>query len=68
MRMSYGAQPYELGAYKECYGMLLIEKAVAGDELVRSYFDHLDEVFSIRARSDRAVRDALEERQRYDYF
>ncbi len=68
MRMSYGAQPYELGAYKECYGMLLIEKAVAGDELVRSYFDHLDEVFSIRSRSDRVVRDALEERQRYDYF
>jgi hypothetical protein len=48
--------------------MLLIEKAVAGDELVRSYFDHLDEVFSIRSRSDGVVRDALEERQRYDYF
>ena len=68
MRMSYGAEPYELGAYKECYGMLLIEKAIAGDQLIRRYFDHLDEVFSIRSRSDKVVRHALEERQSYDYF
>ena len=68
MRMSYGSEPYELGAFKECYGVLLVEKAAAGDKLIRSYFDHLDEVFSIRSRSDRTVRDALEERQRYDDF
>jgi len=68
MRMSYGAKPYTLDAYKECYGPLLTEKAEAGEELVRFYFDHLDEVFSIRSRSDRVVRDALEERQRHDNF
>ena len=66
MRMSYGSVPYELGAYKECYGVLLPGKASSGDDLIRSYFDHLDEVFSIRSRSDRTIRAALEERKRYE--
>lgn len=66
MRMSYGNTPYQLGSYKECYGVLLPEKAASGNELVRNYFDHLDEVFSIRARSDDVVREALEERKKYE--
>lgn len=66
MRMSYGGSPYVLGAFKECYGVLLPDKASGGDELVKSYFAHLDEVFSIRSRSDAAVREALEERKRYE--
>ena len=66
MRMSFGSEPYELGSYKECYGSVLLQKAESGDELIRSYFDHLDEVFSIRSRSDRVIRDALEERLRYE--
>ena len=64
MRMSFGGEPYELNPFRECYGPLLTVKAKDGDELIRSYFDHLDEVFSIRSRSDRVVRYALEERQR----
>lgn len=64
MRMSYSGEPYELSAYRECYGPVLTMKLKAGEELVSSYFDHLDEVFSIRSRSDRVVRHALEERQR----
>jgi tRNA (adenine22-N1)-methyltransferase len=66
MRMSYGVSPYELGAFRECYGVLLPGKAEEGDELVKSYFAHLDEVFSIRSRSDTVVRAALEERKRHE--
>lgn len=66
MRMGYTGEPYELGAYKECYGVLLPAKEAAGDSLVKSYFAHLDEVFEIRSRSDLVVRQALEERKRYE--
>lgn len=66
MRMSYGNTPYELGSYYECYGMVLSRKAAYGDGLVRSYYAHLDEVFSIRARSDKVVREALAERKKYE--
>ena len=66
MRMRCTGEPYELGAYKECYGVLLPGKAATGDPLVKSYFAHLDEVFEIRSRSDLVVRQALEERKRYE--
>lgn len=64
MRMSCGDTPYELGSFKECYGVLLPGKAASGDDLVRKYYAHLDEVFSIRARSDNVVREALAERKK----
>ncbi|MCR5287967.1 MAG: class I SAM-dependent methyltransferase [Saccharofermentans sp.] len=63
MRMRFTGTPYELGAYKECYGVLLPGKEAEGDPLVKSYFAHLDEVFEIRSRSDMVVRQALEERK-----
>ena len=66
MRMRYTGEPYELGAYKECYGVLLPMKETSGDPLVKGYFAHLDEVFEIRSRSDDVVRRALEERKRYE--
>ena len=66
MRLSYSGRPYELGSYKECYGVLLPEKESSGDLLVKEYFAHLDEVFKIRSRSDEVVRLALEERERYE--
>ena len=66
MRMGYGGSPYELGAFKECYGVLLPSKEASGDALVKAYFAHLDEVFEIRSRSDLVVREALEERKRYE--
>ena len=62
MRMSYSGISYELGAFKECYGVLLPDKEKAGDALVKAYFAHLDEVFEIRSRSDLVVREALNER------
>lgn len=66
MRLSYSGMPYELGSYKECYGVLLPEKESLGDLLVKEYFAHLDEVFRIRSRSDEVVRQALEERERHE--
>lgn len=66
MRLSYGGIPYELGAFKECYGVLLPEKEASGEVLVRDYFAHLDKVFRIRSRSDEIVREALKERERYE--
>lgn len=66
MRVGFVGTPCELGPYKECYGVLLPGKEAAGDELVRLYFYHLDEIFHIRARSDRTIREALEERKRYE--
>ena len=66
MRMSYSGISYELGAYKECYGVLLPDKEAAGDALVKAYFAHLDDVFEIRSRSDLVVREALNERNGHE--
>lgn len=66
MRMSYSGESYELGPYKECYGVLLPAKEASGDSLVKAYFAHLDEVFEIRARSDMVVREALNERNGHE--
>lgn len=66
MRLNYSGRPYELGAYKECYGVLLPDKESSGDVLVKEYFAHLDKVFGIRSRSDMVVRQALKERERYE--
>ncbi|MBE7071007.1 MAG: SAM-dependent methyltransferase [Ruminococcaceae bacterium] len=66
MRMGYDSVPYELGSFKECYGVLLPGKAASGDELVKAYFAHLDEVFEIRSRSDFVVREALDERKKHE--
>lgn len=66
MRMSYSGISYELGAYRECYGVLLPDKEAAGDALVKAYFAHLDEVFEIRSRSDLVVREALNERNGHE--
>ena len=66
MRLGFNGDPYELGAYKACYGVLLPGKEMAGDTLVRSYFEHLDEVYKVRSRSDNIVREALEERNRHE--
>ena len=66
MRMRFSGISYELGAFKECYGVLLSDKEKAGDELVKAYFAHLDEVFEIRSRSDLIVREALNERNGHE--
>lgn len=66
MRLGFSGNPYVLGAFKACYGVLLPGKEKAGDALVRSYFEHLDEVYKVRARSDSIVREALEERNRHE--
>lgn len=66
MRMSFSGTSYELGAYKECYGVLLPAKEKNGDALVKAYYTHLDEVFEIRSRSDLVVREALNERMKHE--
>lgn len=48
-----------------CYGPVLIRKYGEGDEKVGEYFDHLNEIFEIRQRSNPTVKAALEERKRH---
>lgn len=63
MRVVYKGINRELSDLEACYGPLLIEKNNAGDKDVALYFDHLDEIFEIRKRSNPVVRSALEERK-----
>ena len=47
-----------------CYGPVLLKKNISGDKAVAEYFDHLNEVFEIRQRSNPTVKAALEERKK----
>ena len=47
-----------------CYGPKLLSKSKNGDPQVIAYFEHLDEIFEIRQRSNPTVKAALEERKR----
>ncbi len=47
-----------------CYGPKLLSKFKNGDPQVIAYFEHLDEIFEIRQRSNPTVKAALEERKK----
>ena len=47
-----------------CYGPVLLKKYNSGDKAVAEYFDHLNEVFEVRQRSNPTVKAALEERKK----
>ena len=47
-----------------CYGPLLLKKFKDGDPMVSAYYEHLDEIFEIRQRSNPTVKAALEERKK----
>ena len=47
-----------------CYGPKLLKKFKNGDPQVAAYYQHLDEIFEIRQRSNPTVKAALEERKR----
>ena len=47
-----------------CYGPKLLSKFKNGDPQVIAYFEHLDESFEIRQRSNPTVKAALEERKK----
>lgn len=47
-----------------CYGPKLLSKFKNGDPQIIAYFEHLDEIFEIRQRSNPTVKAALEERKK----
>lgn len=58
MRLEYTGIPYELSMRQSYYGPCLLKKY---DELTKEYFEHLDEIFAVRARGDEDIRSMLEE-------
>ena len=63
MRVVYKGITSELTDEEACYGPLLINKFDSGDKEVASYFEHLNNIFEIRKRSNPTVKSALEERK-----
>ena len=63
MRVVYKGITSELTDEQACYGPLLINKFDKGDKEVSLYFEHLNNIFEIRKRSNPTVKSALEERK-----
>ena len=63
MRVIFNGIENKISDLEACYGPLLIRKSEDGDTLVNSYFDHLDEIFEVRKRSNMVIKSALEERK-----
>ena len=63
MRVVYKGITSVLTDEQACYGPLLINKFANGDKEVSLYFEHLNNIFEIRKRSNPTVKSALEERK-----
>ena len=64
MRVAYTGKSGTVTSEEACYGPVLLDKYNNGDEKVREYFVHLNEIFEVRQRSNPTVRSALEERRK----
>ena len=64
MRVVFNGQAYKVTDEQACYGPVLLDKYNNGDEKVREYFGHLNEIFEVRQRSNPTVKSALEERRK----
>ncbi|MCH4153122.1 MAG: class I SAM-dependent methyltransferase [Saccharofermentans sp.] len=60
MRLTYTGESTKLSDKELYYGPRLLEQQ--GDETVRKYFRHLDEVYAVRSRSDKRIRALIEGR------
>ena len=58
MRLEYSGIPFELSRRQSYYGPCLMKK---DDDLTIEYFEHLDDIFAVRARGDENIRSMLEE-------
>ena len=56
MRLTYTGESTKLSDKELYYGPRLLEQQ--GDETVRKYFRHLDEVYAVRSRSDKRYKSA----------
>ena len=63
MRVVFKGITSKLTDEQACYGPLLINKFDKGDKEVSLYFEHLNNIFEIRKRSNPTVKSALEERK-----
>ena len=64
MRVVFKGISTTISDLEACYGPKLLSKFKNGDPQVIAYFDHLDEIFEIRQRSNPTVKAALEERKK----
>lgn len=64
MRVVFKGISTTLTAEEACYGPVLLKKYKEGDKDVSAYFDHLNELFEVRKRSNPVVMSALEERKK----
>lgn len=64
IRAVYTGEKGSLTDEEACYGPVLLKKFNDGDIKVREYFEHLNEIFEIRQRSNPVVKSALEERKK----
>ena len=64
MRVSYNGMKTSITNEEACYGPVLIRKYNEGDNDVKDYFSHLNDIYKIRQRSNPIVKSALEERQK----
>ena len=63
MRVVFKGISTTLTAEEACYGPVLLKKYKEGDKDISAYFDHLNELFEVRKRSNPVVMSALEERK-----
>ncbi len=55
MCCSYTGVPYELTLKEIYYGPVFMKKAAEGDELVKAFHRHMDDIYKIRARGDSEI-------------
>ena len=60
MRCSYSGRSYTLSLREIYYGPKLLAKARQGEEIVKAFHKHLDDIYKIRARGDREIRQMLQ--------
>jgi tRNA (adenine22-N1)-methyltransferase len=64
MRVVFKGISTALTAEQACYGPVLLNKYKERDKDIKAYFDHLNELFEVRKRSNPVVMSALEERKK----